>query len=55
MSRRSSPEQLKDAGSSTRPMTEQDQKYFQALMDDVHRQFITVVQEERGLRFRVSA
>ncbi len=40
---------LKDAGSSTRPMTDADQRYFQALMDDVHRQFITVVQEERGL------
>jgi protease IV len=40
---------LKDAGSSTRVMTEADQKYFQALMDDVHRQFITVVQEERDL------
>ena len=39
---------LKDAGSQTRPMTEADQKYFQALMDDVHRQFITVVAEERG-------
>ncbi len=40
---------LKDAGSSTRPMTEVDQRYFQALMDDVHRQFIGVVAEERGL------
>ena len=40
---------LKDAGSPTRAMTEADQKYFQALMDDVHRQFITVVQEERDL------
>lgn len=39
---------LKDAGSSSRPMTEKDQKYFQALMDDVHRQFITVVADERG-------
>ena len=39
---------LKDAGSSSRPMTEKDQKYFQALMDDVQRQFITVVADERG-------
>ncbi len=39
---------LKDAGSSTRPMTERDQRYFQALMDDVHRQFMTVVADERG-------
>lgn len=40
---------LKDSGSSTREMTEEDQKYFQLLMDDVHRQFIHVVETERGL------
>jgi protease-4 len=40
---------LKDAGSPVRKMTEDDQKYFQSLMDGVHRQFISVVQEERKL------
>lgn len=40
---------LKDAGSSTRKMTDDDQKYFQNLIDNVHRQFISVVEEERGL------
>jgi protease-4 len=40
---------LKDAGSPTRKMTEEDQRYFQALMDDVHRQFIAVVARERKM------
>jgi len=30
-------------------MNEDDQKYFQALMDDVHRQFIDVVVRERKM------
>jgi protease-4 len=40
---------LKDAGSMTRAMTGADEEYFQGLMDDVHRQFIAVVQGERKL------
>jgi len=40
---------LKDAGSPARKMTDDDQKYFQALMDDVHRQFMDVVARERKL------
>ncbi len=40
---------LKDAGSPMRAMNEDDQKYFQALMDDVHRQFIDVVARERKM------
>ena len=40
---------LKDAGSSTRKMTEADRQYFQHLMDDVHGQFIGVVANERHL------
>jgi protease IV len=40
---------LKDSGTQTRKMTEEEQKYFQALMDDVHRQFMGVVQRERHL------
>ena len=41
---------LKDSGSSTRKMTEEDEKYFQQLMDDVHRQFIAVVETERHMK-----
>jgi protease-4 len=40
---------LKDAGVSTRSMTAADEKYFQQLMDDVHRQFMEVVSRERKL------
>lgn len=40
---------LKDAGSPGRKMTPEDEQYFQELMDDVHRQFIAVVEEERHL------
>jgi len=40
---------LKDAGSPTRKMTDADQRYFQDLMDDVHRQFMGVVERERKL------
>ena len=40
---------LKDAGSPFRKMTDADRKYFQDMMDDVHRQFITVVEHERNL------
>jgi protease-4 len=40
---------LKDAGSPTKKMTEEDQTYFQSLMDDVHRQFMDVVARERRM------
>ncbi len=40
---------LKDAGSPYRKMTDEDRKYFQDLMDDVHHQFISVVEHERKL------
>jgi protease IV len=40
---------LKDAGSPTKEMTEDDQTYFQKLMDEVHRQFIDVVARERRM------
>ncbi len=40
---------LKDAGSPTKKMTEEDQQYFQALMDEVHDQFKEVVTRERRL------
>jgi len=40
---------LKDIGSSTRPMTEQDRQVLQALIDDVHQQFMTAVAEGRKM------
>lgn len=40
---------LKDAGSPFREMTPVDKAYYQNLMDGVHRQFIAVVENERGL------
>ncbi len=40
---------LKDAGNPFRAMTEQDRAYFQDLMDEVHRQFIAVVEKERKI------
>jgi protease-4 len=41
---------LKDAGSPTRKMTSEDEAYFQSLLDDVHDQFIEIVERERNLR-----
>jgi protease-4 len=38
---------LKDAGSPTRKMNDDDMKYFQELSNDIHRQFVSVVQRER--------
>jgi protease IV len=40
---------LKDSGSPVRKMNDEDERYFQRLMDDVHRQFITVVERERKM------
>jgi len=40
---------LKDAGSPTRKMSDEDERYFQSLMDDVHQQFIAVVERERKM------
>lgn len=40
---------FKDTGSPFREMTAEDRRYFQNLLDDVHRQFVAVVQEERSL------
>lgn len=40
---------MKDAGNPLREMSKEDKQYFQALMDNVHRQFIGVVSRERGL------
>lgn len=43
---------LKDAGSSSSKMSGEAEKYFQYLMDDVHRQFIGVVERERKLKHK---
>ena len=40
---------LKDAGNPFRKMTDEDKRYFQDLMDEVHRQFISVVEVERKI------
>lgn len=40
---------LKDAGNPFRRMTQDDKSYFQGLMDQIHRQFIAVVERERGI------
>ena len=40
---------LKDSGTPMRKMTDEEQKYFQNLMDVVHRQFIAVVEKSRHL------
>lgn len=39
----------KDIGSPTRPMTEEDRRILQSLIDDVHQQFIAAVAEGRNL------
>jgi len=40
---------LKDAGSSMRPLTDEDKRYFDGLAIDVYDQFVGVVAEEREL------
>lgn len=40
---------FKDAGNPYRAMNDLDKKYFQSLMDDVHRQFVSAVETERKL------
>jgi len=40
---------MKDTGNPAREMTERDRKQLQNVVDDVHRQFLSVVMEEREL------
>ena len=40
---------LKDAGSPYRPMTEEERKYFQAVADDIHTQFVEDVARSRKM------
>jgi protease-4 len=41
---------LKDAGSPTRPMNDDDIAYFQSVMDEVHDQFIAAVEDGRKMK-----
>ena len=41
---------LKDAGSPSRPMTPEEQAYFQGLLDNMHTQFIQAVADGRHLK-----
>jgi protease-4 len=43
---------MKDTGNPAREMTERDRKQLQNVVDDVHRQFLGVVMEERELKAR---
>lgn len=40
---------LKDSGSPSREPTDADRQYFQSVVDDLHRQFVAAVAQERGL------
>lgn len=42
--------ELKDAGSPLRPLSEDDRKVFQALVDDTYRQFVEAVAENRSIQ-----
>ncbi len=40
---------LKDAGSATRPLTEEEKAYFQSLIDNIHSQFVSAVVDSRNI------
>jgi protease-4 len=40
---------LKDAGSPTRPLTEEEKAYFQSLIDSMHSQFVSAVADSRQM------
>jgi protease-4 len=42
--------ELKDAGSPTRPLTEQEKLFFQNLINSMHNQFVTAVVEGRKMK-----
>jgi len=41
---------LKDAGSATRPLTEEEKTYFQSLIDSIHSQFVSAVADSRNMQ-----
>ncbi|MFP4128814.1 MAG: signal peptide peptidase SppA [Desulfonatronovibrio sp.] len=45
----------KDAGTMTRPLTDEERAYFQELMDDMHEQFIQDVAQGRNMSFEEMA
>jgi protease-4 len=45
--------EMKDAGSMFSALSENEREYFQGLIDDLHKQFVTAVSEERNLSFSV--
>ena len=44
---------LKDAGSATRPLTEEEKTYFQSLIDSIHSQFVSAVVDSRNMEEEV--
>lgn len=44
---------LKDAGSPTRPLTEEEKAYFQDLIDKMYDQFVSAVATSRGMDEKV--
>ena len=42
---------MKDAGSMFRNLTENERNYFQGLIDDLHKQFVTAVSKRRNLSY----
>jgi protease-4 len=40
---------MKDAGSSTRPLTEEEKAYFQSLIDNIYAQFVSAVAKSRDI------
>ena len=43
--------EMKDAGSIFKNLTGNERKYFQELIDDLHKQFVTAVAKERNLSY----
>jgi protease IV len=41
---------LKDAGSPTRPLTEEEKAYFQSLINNMYGQFVSAVSSSRGMK-----
>lgn len=41
--------ELKDAGSATRPLSEEENAFFQSLIDNIHSQFVSAVADSRNM------
>lgn len=42
----------KDAGSPSKPLTEEEKAYFQSLVDNLHQQFVSAVAQGRGMEIK---